>query len=284
MTNSNAKLPLEGNKFLITGITDSGSLALKIAKQVMAEGGTVVCSGLGFTPHHKGLSEKAENFLKKTYASFEETIQKELGSDVETFPLDVTLDDCMEEFGKELLKKNIQLDGYLHSIAMDKTIRPGSTVKPLLDVTKEEFFQAMDVSAYSLIALTRSLVNCNVLKNNASILALSYIGGEFITQHPYKNIGVAKAALERIVKELAFELGKSKNMKVNAIRFSAYTGSKAGSAIQGLQEACDFSHDQSPLGNAQPEDLAYESAYLLRPYGRVTGTIRYVDGGYHIRG
>lgn len=284
MTHSNAKLPLEGYKFLITGITDPGSLALKIAKQVIAEGGSVVCSGLGFTPHHKGLSEKAESFLKKTYASFEETIQKELGSGVETFPLDVTLDECIAEFGEILKSKSVQLDGFLHSIAMDKTIRPGADVKPLLDVTKEEFFQAMDVSAYSLIALSRSLIQSKVLKDNASILALSYIGGEFVTQHPYKNIGVAKAALERIVKELAFELGKSKNMKVNAIRFSAYTGSKAGSAIQGLQDACNFADEQSPMGNAQPEDLAYESAYLLRPYGRITGEIRYVDGGYHIRG
>lgn len=283
MTHSNAKLPLEGYKFLITGITDSGSLALKIAKQVMAEGGTVVCSGLGFTPYHKGLSEKAENFLKKTYASFEETIQKELGSSVETFPLDVTLDDCMAEFGKDLQKKGIELDGFLHSIAMDKTIRPGADVKPMLEVSKDDFFQAMDVSAYSLVALTRTLLQNNVLRKNSSVLALSYLGGEFVAQHPYKNIGVAKAALERIVKELAFELGKSHNMKFNAIRFSAYTGSKAGSAIQGLQEACDFAADQSPLGNAEPEDLAYESAYLLRPYGRITGAIRYVDGGYHIR-
>ncbi len=277
------KKPLDGYKYLITGITDSGSIALRIAKQVIEEGGSIVCTGLGLTPHHKGLSEKAESFLKKTYESFQSTIASELGGDVLCFPLDVTLDACMEEFGRELQSRGLKLDGFLHSIAMDKTIRPGQDVKPLLDVTKEEFMYAMDVSAYSLISLTRSLMQNAVLNRNASIVALSYLGGEFVTQHPYKNIGVAKAALERIVRELAYELGKSHNMKVNAIRFSAYTGSKAGSAIQGLQEACDFAQEQSPLGNAQLEDLAYEVAYLLRPYGRVTGAIRYVDGGYHIR-
>jgi len=277
------KKPLDGYKYLITGITDSGSIALRIAKQVIEEGGSIVCTGLGLTPHHKGLSEKAESFLKKTYESFQSTIASELGGDVLCFPLDVTLDACMEEFGRELQSRGLKLDGFLHSIAMDKTIRPGQDVKPLLDVTKEEFMYAMDVSAYSLISLTRSLMQNAVLNRNASIVALSYLGGEFVTQHPYKNIGVAKAALERIVRELAYELGKSHNMKVNAIRFSAYTGSKAGSAIQGLQEAYDFAQEQSPLGNAQLEDLAYEVAYLLRPYGRVTGAIRYVDGGYHIR-
>lgn len=277
------KKPLEGYRFLITGITDSGSLALHIAKQVQEEGGSLICTGLGFTPHHKGLSEKAENFLKKTYESFTSTIQSELGKDVPCYPLDVTLDGSIEDFAKELKDKGITLDGFLHSIAMDKTIRPGTDVKPLLEVTKEEFFHAMDVSAYSLISLTRALLQNGVLNRNASVVSLSYLGGEFVAQHPYKNIGVAKAALERISRELAFELGKSHNMKFNVIRFSAYTGSKAGGAIQGLKEACDFAKEQSPLGNAEPIDLAYEAAYLLRPYGRVTGSIRYVDGGYHIR-
>jgi enoyl-[acyl-carrier protein] reductase I len=166
---------------------------------------------------------------------------------------------------------------------MDKTIRAGA-VKPLIEVTREEFMGAMDVSAYSLIAVTRSLLAQNVLQKNASIVSLSYLGAEKIVRHPYKNVGVAKAALERITRELAFELGKSHNIKVNSIRFSPFTGSKAGGAIQGLQEALEFAEQNSPMGNALPEDLGYEVAYLLRPYGRITGEIRHVDGGYNIRG
>lgn len=141
----------------------------------------------------------------------------------------------------------------------------------------------MEVSAYSLIPLTRVLLTSNVLQRNSSILALSYIGAEKVVQHPYKNIGVAKAALERIIRELAFELGKSHAIKVNGIRFSPYTGSKAGSAIQGLKEAVEYCDIQSPLGNARPEDMAQEAAYLFRPDLRVTGEIRNVDGGYNIR-
>jgi enoyl-[acyl-carrier protein] reductase I len=97
-------------------------------------------------------------------------------------------------------------------------------------------------------------------------------------------VGVAKAALERITTELAHELGKSHKIKVNAVRFSPYTASKAGGAIAGLSEAVLEAEEKSPLGNALPQDLAWEVAYLLRPYGKVTGEIRYVDGGYHIRG
>ena len=275
---------LENTTILITGITDSGSLALSIARQAREEGANIVCSGLGRTAHHQGLSEKAANFLDSTYAAFEQTVRSELGAETPTFPLDVTLDGSIQDFANALKGQNIKLNGFLHSIAMDKTIKAGVVIKSILDVTKEEFFSAMDVSAYSLVSLTRGLIQNQILENNSSILALSYLGAEKVAYHPYKNIGVAKAALERIVIELAHELGVSHNIKVNAIRFSPYTGSKAGSAIQGLAEAVAFCEKHSPLGNAKPEDLAWESAYLLRPYGRVTGEVRNVDGGYHIRG
>ncbi|MCB1141390.1 MAG: SDR family oxidoreductase [Leptospiraceae bacterium] len=275
---------LKGLTFLVTGIIDSGSLALSIAKQIRSEGGDVICTGLGKTKYHENLSEKAISYLEKSYESFSKTIEEELGKETMTLPLDVTLDKSIEEVADTLEAKSIQLNGFIHSIAMDKSIKSGMVVKPLLQITKEEFFQAMEVSAFSIIPLTKALLDKKVLQNNSSILALSYIGAEKIVQHPYKNIGIAKAALERIVKELAFELGKSHSMRVNAIRFSPYTGSKAGSAIQGLQEAVDFCDSHSPLGNARPEDIALESTYLLQPNLRVTGEIRNVDGGYHIRG
>jgi enoyl-[acyl-carrier protein] reductase I len=275
--------PLKNCTILITGITDSGSLALAIAKQVKKEGAELVCTGLGLTPYHTNLSDKAKSYLEKTYSDFQETISRELGKDTVTLPLDVTIDESIDFTTKALVDKKIQLNGLLHSIAMDKTIRAGA-VKPLIEVTREEFMGAMDVSAYSLIAVTRSLLAQNVLQKNASIVSLSYLGAEKIVRHPYKNVGVAKAALERITRELAFELGKSHNIKVNSIRFSPFTGSKAGGAIQGLQEALEFAEQNSPMGNALPEDLGYEVAYLLRPYGRITGEIRHVDGGYNIRG
>ncbi|MBP7281837.1 MAG: SDR family oxidoreductase [Leptospiraceae bacterium] len=278
-----SELPLKNCTVLITGITDSGSLALAIAKQTKKEGAELVCTGLGITPYHSNLSDKAKSYLEKTYSDFQETISKELGKDTITLPLDVTIDESIDFTTKELVARGIQLNGLLHSIAMDKTIRAGA-VKPLIEVTREEFMGTMDVSAYSLIAVTRSLLNQNVLQKNASIVSLSYLGAEKIVRHPYKNVGVAKAALERITRELAFELGKSHNIKVNSIRFSPFTGSKAGGAIQGLQEALEFAEQNSPMGNALPEDLGYEVAYLLRPYGRVTGEIRHVDGGYNIRG
>jgi enoyl-[acyl-carrier protein] reductase I len=274
---------LSGKTFLITGITDRASLALPVAKKIQSLGGNLVCTALGLTPHHDNLSDKAKDYLTKTYNDFKAAVSEELGSSVKTYPLDVTLDGSIDDFAKALKSDGIELDGYLHSIAMDKTIRAG-VVKPLIEVICDEFMGAMDVSAYSLISLSRALVTTSVLKKGSSIAAFSYLGAEKIVVHPYKNIGVAKAALERIVFELSFELGKSHQIRVNAIRFSPYTASKAGGAIQGLGDAVAHCEEASPLGNAQPEDLALETVYLLCHAGRITGEIRHVDGGYHIRG
>jgi enoyl-[acyl-carrier protein] reductase I len=274
---------LKGMNILITGITDSSSLALIIAKECKKQGANIICTGLGKTPHHKNSSENGLLFLERTFNDFKETVKRELGAETKTFVLDVSLQESIEDFVNSLQSENIHINGFLHSIAMDKTIRQGK-VKPILDVTREEFMDAMNVSAFSLLALSQSLFKKGVLPEKSSIIALSYLGAEKIVAHPYKNIGVAKAALERLIKEMAFELGKAKGIQVNAVRFSPYTASKAGGAIEGLAEAVQSAENLSPLGNARPEDLAYEIVYLFRPNNRITGEIRHVDGGYHIRG
>ncbi len=269
--------------YLITGINDDKSLATAVADRLVANGHRLVCTGLGPTPHHGDLSERAGSFLETTYASFERTVAERYGNSATTLPLDVTLEPSIDDVAQRLRDDGTALAGVFHSIAMDKTIRAGA-VKPLLEVTLEEFSSAMQVSAYSLISLTRGLLNAGVLAERASIVAVSYRGAEFVTRHPYKNVGVAKAALERIIKELAEELGRSHAIRVNGVRFSPYTGSKAGGAIPGLVEAEQMCDELSPLGNARPDDLAAEVAYLLTPETRITGDVRNVDGGYHIRG
>ena len=274
---------LAGRRYLVTGIADQASLALFVADELRRLGSDLVCAGLGSTPHHTGLSDKALSYLESTYASFCTTVRGTLGSEVPTFPLDVTLDGSIDDFARELAERRLALDGIVHSIAMDKTIR-GGEVKPLLEVRREEFLSCMDVSAYSLIALVRALIAREVLQRGSSVVALSYLGAERVVMHPYKNVGVAKAALERITVELAMELGKSHAIRVNAVRFSPYTESRAGGAIQGLREAVANCQERGPMGNARPEDLAFEVAHLLRPNSRITGEVRHVDGGYHIVG
>lgn len=114
------------------------------------------------------------------------------------------------------------------------------------------------------------------------MVSLSYLGAERVVSHPYRNVAVAKAALERITVELAHELGRAHGIRVNAVRFSPYAASRAGGAIPGLVAAEAACAEASPLGNARPHDLALEVAHLLRPGHAITGEIRHVDGGYRV--
>ena len=267
--------------FLITGIADENSLAMYVAKKIIANGGNVVCTGLGVSEFHNNLSDKAKQFLNTNFVDFQTAVKKELG-DVRTEILDVTLEASVDAFAKKLKDNNIKIDGFLHAIAMDKTIR-NKIVKPMLEVTKEEFCDTMEVSAYSLIRIAQYLYKYDLMQPKSSICSLSYIAAEKVTFHPYRNMSIAKAALERITIELADELGRKDGTRVNAIRFSPYMGSKAGTATLN-QSDFDTADKLSPLGNATPDDLANEVIHLFRPNGRITGEIRQVDGGYNIMG
>ena len=272
---------LKNNTFLITGIADKHSLAMYVAKEVVRLGGKVVCTGLGVSPFHHDLSDRASAFLKKNFEDFKLAISQELG-DSRVEILDITLEENMDHLAKKLKEDGVQLNGFLHAIAMDKTIR-NKKVKPLLDVTREEFCDTMDVSAYSLIRLAHYLLKYDVLQAGSSICSISYIAASKVTFHPYRNMSIAKAALERITIELADELGRKKGIRANVVRFSTYMGSKAGNATLN-QSDVDTADRLSPLGNAGPRDLANEIVHLFRPDGRITGEIRHVDGGYHITG
>lgn len=274
---------LAGRCILVTGIADASSLALPVARLLRESGAELVCTGVGPTPHHRGLSAAAKRYLSEAQVAFETTVREQLGSDVPTLVLDAALDGSIDDLGVALRERGLHVDGIVHAIAMDRTIRAG-TAKPLLEVTREEFMDCMNVSAYSLLALVRALLHAEVLRRDASIVALSYLGAERVMRHPYRNIGVAKAALERMVRELAAEIGASHGVRINAVRFSPWSRSRAGGAIPGLDEAVAHAAERAPLGNADPVSLAHEVAHLMRAGLRVTGEVRHVDGGYQING
>lgn len=275
-----ARGPLSGTTTLVTGIADQSSLALAIAREVRAQGGNLVCAGLGPTPHHGPRSARATSYLAEAWASFGTAVAS-LGEGIPTLPLDVTLDATIEDLVARLRESGCALHGIVHAIALDRTIRDG-TVAPMTAVTRQQFLDCLDVSAYSLLALTRALVDGGVLRRGAGVVALSYLGASRVPPHPYRNIAVAKAALERLAVELAHELGRSHAMRVNVVRYSPWAASRAGGAIPGLADAVVAAGWRSPLGIALPDDLALEVAHLLRPGLRVTGEIRHVDGGYHV--
>lgn len=272
---------LDGRTVLVTGITDEASLATHVARAIRGNGGRLVCSGLGATPHHDSLSPRAHAHLARSFETFQKTVRESLGPDVPTLPCDLSLDPSIAGLASDLKQRGLVLDGVVHAVAFDRTLRRGSHAS-LLETSRQDFLECMDVSAYSLVALLRGLIEADVLRPGAGVVALSYLGAERVVTHPYKNVGVAKAALERIAAELAMELGPTRDTRVNVVRFSPYSASRAGGAIPGLEEAEAASAARSPLGNAAPEALGHEVVHLLRPGVAVTGEVRHVDGGQHL--
>ncbi len=275
--------PLSDRCVLVTGITDEASLALPIAREIRRQGARLLCTGLG--PQHAPpeTSERALDHLRSSFEGFRKTVEAELGADVPTLDCNVSNDESLASLGAALVDLDVCVDGVVHAVAFDRTIR-GDQSPRLIDTPRDAFLECMNVSAYSMIALTRALLETGRLSGGASLVALSYIGAERSVTHPYRNVGVAKAALERIVTELAVELGRDRQTRVNAIRFSPYSASRAGGAIPGLSDAEARANAQSPLGNASPDALAYEVCHLLRRGVGITGEIRHVDGGYHVLG
>ncbi|MEM9175439.1 MAG: SDR family oxidoreductase [Myxococcota bacterium] len=271
---------LTDRRILITGIADENSLALAIARGLKEEGAELVCAGLGPTDHHEGLSEAGAKYLASTQAQFQETVRKELGPDTPTVVMDASIDATVEDAAAHLRDQALPLDGFLHAIAMDKTIRRG-VAPPIMEVGRDDFLGCLDVSAYSLLSIPRAFLAHDVLNRGASIVALSYLGGERTMSHAYRNIGIAKAALERLSREMAMELGRSHAIRVNCVRFSPFSASRAGGAIPDLVAAMEKAEAAAPLGNASAQSLAYEVAHLMRPDLEVTGEVRHVDGGYH---
>ena len=109
------------------------------------------------------ISIAAKKNILKNYEDFKLAVSQELG-ETHVEILDASLDENIDTFAQELSNKGVKLNGFLHAIAMDKTIRK-KEVKPLLDVTKDEFCDTMNVSAYSLIRLSHYLLKYDVLQN-----------------------------------------------------------------------------------------------------------------------
>ena len=154
---------------------------------------------------------------------------------------------------------------------------------PFLQTSREGFRIALDVSAYSLIALARASVPMMEPRGGGSILTLTYLGSERVFPN-YNVMGVAKAALESSVRYLAGELG-TKNIRVNAISAGPIK-TLAASGIGDFRYILKWNEHNAPLRRSvTTEEVGDTAVYFLSDLSRaVTGEIHHVDAGYHIVG
>jgi len=253
---------LEGKKGLILGVLNQRSIAWGIA-QAASEAG----AELAFT-YFGDVSKKRV-----------EPLAKGIGSEI-LLDCDVSNPEDVDKVFAEIEKKWGKLDFLVHSIAnSDKDELRGRFV----DVSANNFKNAMNISCYSLIALCKKAEPLMEKAGGGSVITMTYYGAEKVVPH-YNVMGVAKAALEASVKYLAADMG-SKNIRVNAIS-SGPVKTLAAAGIGGFSYIFKWNEYNSPLRrNVTLEDNGKTAVYLLSDMSSgVTGEVVHVDAGYHVVG
>ena len=151
------------------------------------------------------------------------------------------------------------------------------------DTPRDRFWLALDVSAYSLVAVARAAEPLMEAAGGGAILTMTYLGGERAVPH-YNVMGVAKAALDASIRYLAWDLGQ-KNVRVNAVS-AGPVRTLAARSIAGFPTMEAIVEERAPLRrHIDADDVGGAAAYLLSDDARnVTGTTLYVDSGYHAMG
>lgn len=252
---------LAGKRGLVMGVANDRSIAWGIAK-ACAEAG----AQLAFT-------YQGEAFGKRL-----EPLAQSVGSDF-LLDVDVTDDASLETAFAALQARWGRLDFVVHAIAYaDKSELSGR----ILDTSRENFKNSLDISAYSLIEVARR-AHPMMVDHGGTIVTLSYLGSTRVTPN-YNVMGVAKAALESAVRYLADDLGPE-GIRVNAISPGPMK-TLAMSAIGGARKTYKHTDTNAPLrSNATLEAVGGTAVYLCSDAGAyTTGEIIHVDGGFHVLG
>jgi enoyl-[acyl-carrier protein] reductase I len=184
----------------------------------------------------------------------------------------------IEQMAASVKSAGHALDVVVHSLAAAKH---EDLNRPFLNTSREGFQLALDVSAYSLVVISRALAP--LMTNGGSIMTLTYLGSTRVVTN-YNVMGVAKAALEAEVKYLASELGPNK-IRVNAISAGAIKTISAR-GVKDLSKMLEVSAQRAPLRRTtDTAEVADTAVFLGSDLGRgVTGNVIYVDAGFHIMG
>ena len=251
---------MNGKRGLIMGLANKKSIAWGIAKSLADAGAELALTYQG-------------DALKKRV----EPLGEELGAFVAGH-CDVTDTQSIDDVFKALEEKWGKIDFLVHAVAFsDKNELTGRFV----DTTADNFARTMDISCYSLTAVTQRAEK--LMTDGGSILTMTYYGAEKVMPH-YNVMGVAKAALETSVKYLAMDLGPQ-NIRVNAISAGPIK-TLAASGIGDFRYILKWNELNSPLRrNVTIDDVGGAGLYLLSDLASgVTGEIHHVDAGYNVIG
>ncbi len=252
----------QGKRALIVGVANDHSIAWGIAQALHRQGWE-----LAFTYQGETLERRVR------------PLAESVGSKI-IMPLDVRNEAQMAEVFGRLEQEWGGLDALLHAVAFaDRKDLEGRFV----DTSREGFSLALEVSAYSVVSLTRAALPLFEKSKGGAVLTLSYYGAEKVVAG-YNVMGVAKAALEASVRYLANDLGPL-GIRVNALS-AGPVRTLAAAGIKGFKSMMKIAEEKSPLRrNVTLEEVGETGAFLLGAgAGGMSGSTVYVDSGYHILG
>lgn len=254
---------LEGKTGIVFGVANKRSIAWAIAQALAREG-----MRLAFTYQGERLKESVSAL---TSASMPDAL---------LLPCDVTNDAEITAVFEQVGEKYSHLDALLHSVAY----APKEDLEgEFINTSREGFKLAHDISAYSLVALTRAALPWFEKAGGGSVLALTYLGATRAVEG-YNVMGVAKASLEASVRYLAANLGP-RNIRVNALS-AGPVNTLAARGIKGFTGMLHHHEDRAPLRrNVELEEIGNTGLFLLSSMSNgVTGEVMFVDCGYNIVG
>ena len=249
---------LSGKKVVIMGIRNKWSIAWGAAMSAYENGADVI-----FTYNNLENKDKIEALISEIPNS-------------KAYSCDASSDESIEKCLEEIKNNHGKVDGILHSIAHANT---EDLRNDFILTSREGFAHASDVSAYSLVAISRIAKQKELLNENASIVALTYYGSEKSIEG-YNVMGVAKAALETSIKYLAKDLGKD-GVRINAISAGPIKTLSA-KGIKDFSTILNIVEEKAPLHrNVTTKDVGDCTTFLFSNMSSaITGEVIHVDNGF----
>lgn len=288
-------IDLKGKRAFVAGIADDGGFGFAIAR-CLIEAGATVCVGTwppaygiftkmlerGKFDKSMVLSDGSKMSFEKIYALDADYDHKaDIPSEVsesrrykehEDVSIAGVAAQIREDFGEQ------GLDLVVHSLANGPEVK-----KPLLETSRKGYLAAIGVSAYSYTSLVSHFGP--LVRPGGSFVALSYMAAQRVIPFYGGGMSSAKAALESDTRLLAYEAGRKWGHRVNAISAGPYA-SRAAGAIGPMHLMIEYANKNSPITEPlTAEEVGNTAAFLCSPMSSgITGTVVYVDKGYHTMG
>lgn len=270
--NNNTLNFLAGKKVFVTGMLDNSGFGWFIAKALQESGATVIAS----------CHPKVERIFSRCLTRSQFAESRLLTNGKEFSPSDIIACDVSDDASIEAATSSLKqqygtIDALIHSVAFSREVTTAH-----INTSREAYLEAMSISSYSLVALSRSLLP--IMNRRSSIVALSYLASERIVPQYGGGMASAKAALESDARMLSYFAGE-KQVRVNIVSPGPFP-SRAARSIGDIESMSQQIASRSPIKEAiTGQDVANAVLFLVSDLSKaITGEVIHVDNGYHAMG